>query len=313
MIKSISSPAELKAQFPPPAFTEEARRVAARIVTREDARLAAIVGPCSIHDIDASLEYARRLSALEVDVFPIMRLFIEKPRTTLGWKGLVYDPKMDGSHDLSLGLKMARFLMVEVLKMGVPIAVELLDPLIAPFFDDLVTWGVIGARTSASQPHRQMASNLPFPVGFKNDTSGRTDEAIHGILAARAPHSFLSIDPEGRLRQIHSKGNSLTHLILRGADTHPNYERANEITDMGVLIDCSHGNSNKDFRKQANVLEEVLKMEHPNVIGFMLESHLFEGRQEIGPALRYGVSVTDGCMGWEKTERLLTSISLVQS
>jgi 3-deoxy-7-phosphoheptulonate synthase len=301
----LPTPALLKAQLPPPAFALKARKDALDIFSRKDERLAAIVGPCSIHDQVAALEYALKLKRLKNErLFPIMRVFIEKPRTVLGWKGFVYDPKLNGSNDLALGLRQARALMIEILQLEVPIAVELLDPLIAPYFDDLITWGFIGARTSASQPHRQMVSNLSFPVGFKNDCQGRTDEAEAALIAARSPHSYFGIDAEGRISKVLSKGNPFTHLVLRGGYEGPNYEKARHFAPH-VIIDCAHGNCEGDFRKQKEVLYEAISMD---IAGFMLESNLFEGKQSLSSFLSYGVSITDACLSWEETETLLNSL-----
>lgn len=319
-------PQELKEEFPlsprARAFIQKSRQTAERVLLRKDPRLAAIFGPCSVHDPKALLEFADRFLKLrptiEGSLFPILRFFLEKPRTRLGWKGLLYDPRLDGSNDIAKGLSTSRRLFVELAEKGIPCASELLDPLAVPYFDDLIVWGMIGARTSASQPHRQMASGLPFPVGFKNDVYGQVGSAITGILAARIPHSHLGINEEGHIAALQTKGNPLTHLVLRGAEESPNYDsssvelaakalRAQGINPL-LLVDCSHGNSGKDPEKQhialRSMLEQVAKGTQA-IAGFMLESHLFSGRQNLGGALKYGVSITDSCLGWDETQSLL--------
>lgn len=321
----LPTPREIKHNFTSSSFVADARKTAANILERKDPRLVVIVGPCSIHDIDSALEYATRLKALTPEIehafFPIMRVFVEKPRTRLGWKGMLYDPLLDGSHDIELGLKKSRELMVKITAMGIPCATELLDPIAAPYFDDLLVWGLIGARTGASQPHRQMASGMPFPVGFKNDCEGRLDAAISGILAAKMAHSHLGVDEEGHITALTTVGNPLSHLVLRGSNHHPNYDDASiglalaalkqARLEPRLLVDCSHGNSGKDFKRQSDVFESVVH--NPAIAGLMLESHLFEGKQPLteDPShLSYGVSITDGCIGWEETERLLRSASM---
>lgn len=333
---NLPSPAQLKSEYPlkSPAFILEARKSAAAILKRTDPRLAAIIGPCSIHDSVSALEYAGKLKTLSSEIdhrfFPIMRVFVEKPRTKIGWKGLLYDPSLDGSHDIVLGLRKSREIMLKIIELGLPIAAELLDPMAVPYFDDLIVWGLIGARTSSSQPHRQMASALSFPVGFKNDCQGRLDEAIAAIHSSRIAHSHIGINADGKVIAVNSTGNPLSHLVLRGSDNHPNYDPAsigqatkllrNHHLETSLLIDCSHGNCGKDHRRQAAVFESVVEqaMNNRSIAGFMLESHLFEGKQPLGedPALlNYGVSITDACIGWEETESLLrsTSISSVQN
>lgn len=327
----LPSPAELKTRLP---LSEEARRFVAasrqtiqRIFERRDPRLLSIVGPCSIHDPASALEYAQRLKRLAGEIgqafFPIMRFFIEKARTRLGWKGLLYDPRLDGSCEIAEGLELSRQLLVKITEAGVPCAVELLDPMVPLFFDDLIAWGVIGARTSASQPHRQMASGMPFPVGFKNDVYGQLDVAISGILVAKSPQSHLSIDARGKLAAVRTNGNPFPHLVLRGSDSRPNYDAlsvAKAVEDLQqqnaeprLIIDCSHGNSGKNPLKQKISLETAIDQVRegsPAIAGFMIESHLVPGCQPLqeNPAfLRYGVSVTDPCLGWEETESLLAA------
>lgn len=327
----LPSPAALKQEYPLqcPDFIAASRSTAKQILQRKDPRLALIVGPCSIHDPEAALEYAERLKKLKPEIektfFPIMRLFIEKPRTRVGWKGILYDPHLDGSHDITAGLRMSRDLILKIAEMGIPCATELLEPIVAPYFDDLVIWGFIGARTSASQPHRQMASGLNFPVGFKNDCYGEFEACVAGIGASRMAHSHIGIDATGKVAAIHTRGNPLTHLVLRGSETSPNYdpfsvEKAvrclqQHRLEPRIMIDCSHGNCGKDHQKQQTAFESVMRQaaDNPFLVGLMLESHLFSGKQPLGEdpsLLNYGVSITDPCLGWEETETLLRSMSI---
>ncbi len=329
-------PTQLKSEFPLSptgrAFIAKAREASHQILKRSDERLAAIIGPCSIHDSESALEYAHRVKKLisEIDssMFLIMRLFVEKARTRLGWKGMLYDPHLDGSNDIATGLRKSRKLFVELAELGIPCATELLEPLIAPYFDDLIVWGMIGARTSASQPHRQMASGLSFPIGFKNDIHGELDVAISGILTSRIAHSHIGIDSRGKIAALETRGNSLSHLVLRGSEHFSNYDPASVAKALRVLhsqhlepriiIDCSHGNSSKDHRKQKIAFESVIEqsLENKAIAGFMLESHLFAGKQPLGDdrsLLSYGVSITDPCLGWEETESLLKWASAERS
>lgn len=324
----LPSPAQLKKDYPlsksVQKWIDEIRKSACRIVDRSDERLAAIVGPCSVHDPKSALEFASKLKKLSPEIekglFPVMRLFIEKSRTRLGWKGMLYDPYLDGSNDIEAGLRISRKLLLEIAEMGIPCALELLEPLAVPYFDDLIAWGLIGARTSASQPHRQLASGLPFPVGFKNDIYGNLDTSISGIIASQSPHSHLGINREGKIARVATQGNPWVHLILRGSEEQTNFD--SESVDLALqmlqahslkprlLIDCSHGNSKKDHRKQKNALESTMNQfveGKRSIAGFMCESHLNVGKQALEDlsALRYGVSITDSCLGWEETESLL--------
>lgn len=343
----IPSPSEIRDSLPSSREILSSislfRQKAIDIVNRESKKIAVIIGPCSIHDPELTLEYAYRLKALSEtmeNLFPVMRLFFEKPRTRSGWKGFVYDPLLDGSNDFALGLKSARELLLKISSLNIPCATELLDPLVVPYFEDLISWGIIGARTSASQPHRQLSSGLPFPVGFKNGVHGELDNAIFGILSSKDPHTHLSIDMDGRISAKKTKGNPFTHLVLRGYETGTNFDPAsiahalNSLKANGlfpkVMIDCSHGNSKKDHTLQPVVFRSVLKQiceGNDAIMGLMVESHLSEGKQPFtnDPAhLRYGVSITDSCIGWEETESLLrgaeealssapTSMSFVQN
>lgn len=331
----LPTPSEIKRELPlkNPNRVSDWRKEAIQILEKQTPRLALIVGPCSIHDPESAIEYALRLKKLSQEIdeafFPIMRLFFEKPRTRLGWKGMLYDPELDGSNDIALGIRKARSLILQIAEIGIPCAAELLEPLAIPYFDDLIVWGLIGARTSASQPHRQLASGLSFPIGFKNDFRGDVDVAVAGILASRISHAHIGIDPSGHIAKIQTAGNPYTHLVLRGSDLSPNYdplslEKAKSALqdcdlEPRLMIDCSHGNSSKDHKKQKIAFESVIEqsMNNPGIIGLMLESHLYEGKQtliEDPSSLSYGVSITDPCMGWEETEELIrsTSMSLVQ-
>lgn len=327
----LPSPAQIKHEYPlkNPGLIDRWRQTAKQILGRKDPRLAVIVGPCSVHDPVSALEFAHKLKTLSSEIeercFLIMRMFIEKPRTLTGWKGMLYDPHLDGSCDLAAGLRKSRELLLHITELGVPCATELLDPLAAPYFDDLLTWGLIGARTSASQPHRQLASGLPFPVGFKNDFRGALDVAIAGIIASRLKHTHLALNPSGRICATTTPGNPHTHLVLRGSDTQPNFDPASVQSALSalahshleprLLIDCSHGNCGKDPRKQLIAFESTLQQAatNPSIAGLMLESHLYAGKQPLGDdpsLLHYGVSITDPCLDWPETESLLRSMSI---
>jgi 3-deoxy-7-phosphoheptulonate synthase len=322
----LPSSQELKQEFPLSAralsFIQKSRDTAKRILLREDLRLVAIFGPCSIHDPTALFEFAEKFQTLqpkiEESLFPILRFFVEKPRSWAGWKGLLYDPHLDGSNDIEQGLRLSRKLLVDLAEREIPCATELLDPLAIPYFDDLIVWGMVGARTSASQPHRQVASGLPFPVGFKNGTQGEISSAVMGLSAARLPHSHIGINPLGRIASLQTQGNPFTHLVLRGSEKKGNYDpdsvhEAMKTLQMykiepRLLIDCSHGNSGKDPSKQSIALQSTLeqvKKGNGGIAGFMLESHLFGGKQSLEGELEYGVSITDPCLSWEETEQLL--------
>ncbi len=307
-------------------FILKSRKEAASIVERSNPRVAIILGPCSIHDPEMALEYARRIKeeALTHSSFLVMRLFFEKPRTTTGWKGLLYDPYLNGTNDIATGLYWTRKLLKEMAELGVPVATEFVDPLVAPYIEDLITWGFIGARTSSSQPHRQLASSFGFPVGFKNALDGDLLSPIQGIIAARSAHAFMAINDEAKLCAKKSFGNAYSHMVLRGATNGPNYDKKTVagVTQMmhlhgvnsPILIDCAHGNSQKKYEKQKDVFVSVFEQieeGNKNIIGVMLESNLEEGNQALSedPAsLRYGVSITDSCIGWSDTQELLCSV-----
>jgi 3-deoxy-7-phosphoheptulonate synthase len=306
-------------------FVAESRRQIRDVITRIDSRFLLIVGPCSIHDTRAGLEYADRLRGL-IDrvarqIFVVMRCYFEKPRTAVGWKGLIMDPHLDGSHNIPEGLRIARRFLREVIDLGVPTATELLDPITPQYIADLICWSAIGARTTESQTHRQMASGLSMPLGFKNATPGTIEPAVNAIKAATEPHTFLGISGDGVASAVTTTGNPDCHIVLRGGDGGPNYsarhvaEARGQLTRAGlddvVLIDCSHGNSGKDHNRQPDVLRDVVTQRAggtTSVIGAMLESNLKAGNQPF-PApsceLVYGRSITDGCIDWETTERIV--------
>ncbi len=325
----LMSPRALKTELP---MTEaatgtvvEGRQAIQRILRREDRRLLVIVGPCSIHDPEAALEYGGRLNALRQELADrpcvVMRVYFEKPRTTVGWKGLTYDPHLDGSDDMETGLRLARRLLLDINAMGLPVGTELLDTITPQYHADLVTWAAIGARTTESQIHREMASGLSMPVGFKNSTEGNVQVAINALQSACQPHTFVGIDQEGKTCIVRTTGNPWGHVVLRGGNGGPNYdaqsveEAGQQLRKIGVepvlMVDCSHANSYKRHDRQEEVWQDLVQQRvagNQNLIGLMVESNLEEGNQPI-PAdrrqLRYGVSVTDACVGWETTERML--------
>lgn len=320
-------PKELKKALPlneeGKLFVAKARNTIQSILEQKDSRKLFIVGPCSIHDPGAAIEYAEKIIALQKDVedtiFIVMRSYIEKPRTHLGWKGLIYDPDLNGSHNMQEGIRVARSLFLKLTELQIPIASEILDPFASEYFDDLVSWGCIGARTTESQTHRLMASGLKFPVAFKNSTDGNIKIAINGIITASAPHTFVSIDDSGRLALKKTQGNPFCHLVLRGGSHHTNYDHisiAQANKDLKehhllerVIVDCSHGNSKGSPDGQISAFKSVIAQMlegNETILGIILESHLFGGRQEItNTALRYGVSVTDHCLDFETTEQLI--------
>ena len=308
----------------------DARQTVRDILAGKDQRLLVVIGPCSIHDPAAALDYAARLAALrrelEKELFILMRVYFEKPRTTIGWKGLIYDPLMDGSADIACGLRVARRMLLKINELGLPTATEMLDPIVPQYTADLVSWVAIGARTTESQTHRQMASGLSMPVGFKNRTDGNVQVAVDAMEAARHPHSFLGIDEEGHIAIVRTSGNECGHLILRGAKSGPNYDAAGiedacrRMTAGGLppslMVDCSHGNAGKKFTAQEKVWNSVLAQRtggNRAIIGMLVESNLSEGSQPIPKDignLQYGVSVTDECIGWDTTEEMLRAAAL---
>jgi 3-deoxy-7-phosphoheptulonate synthase len=323
-------PRALKAEMP---MTEAAgatvtagREAIRRILAQNDSRLLIVAGPCSIHDVAGALDYARKLKVLRGELQGqleiIMRVYFEKPRTTIGWKGLINDPHLDNSHDIEAGLKQARRLLLELAGMGLPAATEFLDPIVPPYIADLVTWAAIGARTTESQTHREMASGLSMPVGFKNGTDGSCQSAIDAMGAAMRPHSFIGIDQDGVTSIVRTAGNSAGHIVLRGGRARSNYDAASirdtetRLAQAGLpgalMVDCSHANSGKQHTRQEEAWRSVIGQRLAgtrSLIGLMLESYLQEGNQPFPVKnlsdLRYGVSITDACLGWESTERLL--------
>lgn len=306
----------------------EGRRQAESIVRGDDDRLLVIVGPCSIHDPAAALEYAQKLAASKEryadDLVLVMRVYFEKPRTTVGWKGLINDPDIDGSFRINHGLRTARKLLIDVAEMGLPSGSEFLDTIVPQFTADLVTWGAIGARTTESQIHRELASGLSMPVGFKNGTDGNVQIAIDAVGASCQTHRFLSVTKQGLAAIVETNGNNCCHLILRGSNKGPNFdsesiaEATTKLRAKGlwpsVMVDCSHGNSNKDHRKQPAVADALAKQiagGSKEIFGVMLESHLVEGNQKYkaSEAANYGQSITDACISWEDTEPILENLA----
>ena len=324
----LMAPSELIAELPIAGDAEEAvlegRRAIRRVLDGEDRRFVIIAGPCSVHDYDAALEYAGRLHSLAEPlsdrILTVMRVYFEKPRTTVGWKGLVYDPHLNDTFDIAFGLRQGRSLLLEVARMGIHTATEFLDPIVPQYFADLVSWAAIGARTAESQTHRQMASGLSMPVGFKNGTGGSVQLAVDGVIAARSSHGFLGIDLDGRASAIQTKGNPYGHVVLRGGSRGPNYDAESvagaqdALTEArlapNLLVDCSHGNCDKDHTKMRVAFQDVVEQRaagNAGVIGCMLESNLNPGNQKLNggrEGLAHGVSITDPCIGWQETVEL---------
>ena len=328
-IVRLLSPRELRAQTPSTdamsATVARSRERIIRILRQEDPRLLVVIGPCSIHDRKSALEYAERLNAMRKEFAGqmeiVMRVYFEKPRTTIGWKGMINDPHLDGSQDIETGLKIARELLLEIVGMGLPAATEFLDPIVPQYIADLISWAAIGARTTESQTHREMASGLSMPVGLKNGTDGSLQVAIDAMGAARHSHSFLGINEDGVTSIVRTTGNPHVHAVLRGGRAKTNYDaesiRAAEDKLISeklppvLMVDCSHANSEKKFARQEEVWHSVIQQRVEgtrSVIGLMVESSLVEGNQPIPKNLKdlkYGVSITDSCIGWETTERML--------
>ena len=326
----LPSPTVLRERLPVDdqlaALIQAHRQTIRNILNGTDDRLLVITGPCSLHDPKAALEYGHRLSELsrQLDdkVFLVMRAYVEKPRTTVGWKGMLYDPHLDGSNDIATGLNVSRHLLLDLARLGLPLASELLHPMAADYLGDLLSWAAIGARTTESQIHREMVSGLPIPVGFKNGTDGSIDVACDAMGAAEHPHTHLGIDDDGHSALLQTAGNPDTHLVLRGGHHGPNYDADSIRQAVGALraksrnprliVDCSHANSGKDPLRQPAVLRDLLEQrargENP-IAGVMLESHLQDGKQPLQKPLQYGLSITDGCLGWDRTEQLLCDIA----
>ena len=303
----------------------EGRRQIQAILRGDDPRFMVITGPCSVHDAEACVEYAQRIKRLQDEVgdrmLIVMRVYFEKPRTTVGWKGMIYDPYLDDTFDIGEGLRRARSLLLRIGEMGIYTATEFLDPIVPQYLAGLVSWAAIGARTTESQTHRQMASGLSMPVGFKNGTDGDAQIAVDAMIAARSEHAFLGIDHFGQTCVVHTRGNPYGHLVLRGGKDGPNFGeeaiaaaqellRKSDVSSR-LLVDCSHGNSNKDHTRQNIALHSIVEQRlagNADIIGCMLESNLNSGSQSINGSvadLQYGVSVTDSCIGWDETEALL--------
>ncbi|RDU98776.1 3-deoxy-7-phosphoheptulonate synthase [Trinickia dinghuensis] len=331
-VRPLISPALLQDEMPVPpdvqTLVERTRIEIGDILHGRNDRLVAVVGPCSIHDHDQALDYARRLRAvaeeLREDLLIVMRVYFEKPRTTVGWKGYINDPRLDGSFRINEGLRAARRLLLDVNGMGLPAATEFLDLLGPQYIADLIAWGAIGARTTESQSHRQLASGLSCPIGFKNGTDGRVQIAADAIVAARANHAFMGMTKMGMAAIFETRGNQDAHVILRGGKSGPNYDTASVEECCAVLraaglreqvmIDCSHANSGKSHERQIDVANDIaaqLEQGEQRVVGVMVESHLEAGRQDLKPgvALRYGVSITDACLSWAQTEPVLDTLA----
>lgn len=330
-LKPLITPRQLREQL---ALDDEqakivldARDAIKSIISHRDKRMLVIAGPCSIHEPKSALDYAARLAELQKEVADkvliVMRAYFEKPRTTIGWKGLLYDPDLNGSYDMEKGLRMSRSIMLGIIDMGVPVATEVLEPIVPQYITDVISWAAIGARTTESQIHRQMVSGLSMPIGFKNATDGSLDVAVQAIKTARNPHYFFGIDIDGKVAVAETRGNAFTHFVLRGGSNGPNYEseyiafaeallRKARI-GAGIVVDCSHSNSYKDYRKQKNVVESIISQKregNKSIVGVMLESFIEEGSQDIeAESLKYGVSITDACIGWDETKTLIKKLA----
>ncbi|MBD2490414.1 3-deoxy-7-phosphoheptulonate synthase [Aulosira sp. FACHB-615] len=324
----LLTPHDVKTRLPITKSAEHTvlkyRQELENILDFQDSRKFIVVGPCSIHDTKAAIEYAERLKVLAEQVkdklLLVMRVYFEKPRTTVGWKGLINDPDMDDSFHVEKGLLTARSLLLKITELELPTGTEALDPIIPQYISELITWSAIGARTTESQTHREMSSGLSMPVGFKNGTDGNIQVALNALHSAKSPHNFLGINNKGQVSVFQTMGNPYGHVILRGGNQ-PNYDAANvklveqKLKDSDlpprIVIDCSHGNTNKDYRLQSQVFEDVIQQiidGNTSIVGMMLESHLYEGNQPLNckpEELKYGVSVTDKCIGWEETERII--------
>ena len=330
-IDELPSPKEIRSELP---LTEDiltkvvdARTEITRIMDRQSDRKIIIVGPCSIHDINSALEYAEKLKKLSDEISDklllVMRVYFEKPRTTLGWKGLIYDPELNGSYNIEKGLRIGRKLLLDIVNLGLPTATEMLEPVVPQYIADVVSWAAIGARTTESQTHRQMASGLSMPIGFKNATDGSIQVAIDAIKTALSPHSFIGVTDKGKSAVFRTTGNKYGHLVLRGGQTSPNYGaehiafakvamRKNGL-NSNIIVDCSHANSNKNPAKQRDVVFDItdqLCEGEDSIIGLMLESNLLAGSQKVeaGKNLQSGQSITDGCIGWDETRELIRYI-----
>ncbi|MGN6806606.1 MAG: 3-deoxy-7-phosphoheptulonate synthase [Trinickia sp.] len=331
-VRPLISPALLQDELPVApeiqALVEKSRTAIGDILHGRDDRLLAVVGPCSIHDHDQALEYAHMLKraadALQNELFVVMRVYFEKPRTTVGWKGYINDPRLDGSFRINEGLRRARELLLDVNALGLPAGTEFLDLLSPQYIADLIAWGAIGARTTESQSHRQLASGLSCPIGFKNGTDGGVQIAADAIVAARASHAFMGMTKMGMAAIFETRGNDTAHIILRGGKKGPNYDSAaieetcTVLRNAGlreqVMVDCSHANSGKSHLRQRDVADDLaqqLTRGEKRIVGVMIESNIEEGRQDLKPgmALRHGVSITDACLSWAQTEPVLDALA----
>lgn len=327
-LSNLPSPEFYQKKFPSSeqqtSLIKESRKTIENIIEGKDSRLLLLMGPCSIHDTKAGIEYAEKLKELaekvSKNIYIVMRVYFEKPRTTVGWKGLINDPDLNGSYNIPKGIEIAREFLSEVTRIGLPTATEFLDPFTPQYIGDLVSWGAIGARTAESQTHRQMASGLSMPIGFKNGTGGSVQLAIDGMIACNGEHAFLGIDNDGKTSIVITKGNKANHIILRGGASGPNYDKdsINDAQELlkknnlvpNIVVDCAHGNSNKDHNRQPIVFKEVIEQRlagNEKIIGIMLEGNINPGNQSLGNVeeLEFGVSITDKCVGWEKTEEII--------
>lgn len=329
--EKILTPKELKEKYPVTLKIRKKildyRKTLKNILNKKDKRKIIICGPCSIHNLKEGLEYAKKLRNLSRNfkkIFVVMRTYLEKPRTTIGWKGFVYDPDLDEKYNINKGLEYGRKFLIEINKIGLPCAYEFLRTDLPQYLADLISWGAIGARTTESQLHRELASGLSMPVGFKNNTSGDISVAVNSCLSAKYPHSFPGINEDGKIVSVKTKGNTYCHVVLRGGNGVPNYypEKIKETIELmkksgispNIIVDCSHANSNKKHENQIKVAKDVLKQiieGNKNIIGIMLESNINEGKQEFPKSreeiekLKYGVSITDACISFEETEKIL--------
>ena len=306
-------------------FIADSRKIISDIVNGRDRRVLCVVGPCSIHNTDEALEYARRLKDFSLRVsntmFIVMRAYCEKPRTTIGWKGLTYDPMLDDSNNVELGLTLTRKVLIDINRIGLPCGCEFLDTILPQYSADLISWGAIGARTAESQLHRQLVSGLSMPVAFKNNTAGSVDVAICSIIAAGHSHTFPGLTPHGTPALYTTTGNMDAHMLLRGSEDGPNHKEEDvekawqalsiRCPDRSIMIDCSHGNSRKDYRNQRGVVKDIFSHKPRRFKGFMLESNIFEGRQDICKNLKPGVSITDSCISFEETEAILIEVNTI--
>ncbi|MDJ0773293.1 MAG: 3-deoxy-7-phosphoheptulonate synthase [Mastigocoleus sp. MO_167.B18] len=325
----LLTPQEVKSQLPLTDLAKETvlkyRQEIRDILDLKDRRKFIVIGPCSIHNTDLAVEYSQRLKNLsdrvKDKILLVMRVYFEKPRTTVGWKGLINDPEMDDSFQIEKGILLARKLLLQIAELGLPAGTEALDPIVPQYISELIAWSAIGARTAESQTHREMSSGLSMPVGFKNGTDGNIQVALNALHSAKNPHHFLGINKQGEVSVVQTKGNDYGHVILRGGNGKPNYDQTSiqlveeQLKKANIsprlVIDCSHGNSKKNYTLQASVLENIVQQivdGNTSIVGMMMESNLHEGNQKIPSNLedlKYGVSVTDACIGWEETEKII--------